>query len=699
MRTVYHILPRLAGILLLAAALLRGAEPPQTRYREAQRLSRAQDFPAAAAILDALLAEPELSPLLEFDALQQLAANHVRQNQRDAAHALYPRLQAVYAGKIYPSSGLHQADKLSYGLQVLPSYLAGSDFAGAEVVLGQLLGLPELGRKELLQLQTARAGLEVSRGESERAAALHRESLSWEGMSVAEQLGVHRQLAGLYQRQMRNPDRLREVLAEMVRLGARDAGCKSLLKALAGFKAPQSSYNNPRNVEFAWENFLQMDQVGVAERGEALAGLCEAKVQLGKVGEALALARQLQEDAEQSGLLRCQGGLMALGLASPAPGSGPSVEALAAALATASGLSAADRFKAMNEAAAVLKYLPEGELARRLQRQAAALLPESAKTHLCRYLPEPAAGGSVWMASLQDAGWWTGDFLDYNTDHAKGLEADVAAERTAGTGSAAEKAYYARNTAFAMSYDLEGWHIFVRCGESGLAEKRLRGGNLGALEFFFAPGAERPYAQWIVSLSDGKTDYYDWNSPHRHFRGQSGYARSETVYAGDQIGTHIFFSWDMLYDVLPFESGAEWLFQLVRWSPAGGLAWTGGKVHATGDFGRVTWQPPAPEFMTALRHRLLVRAWERYQQSYRAEITEKWASRDFGDPVFLRDWLQPEIDRLDGYGKVLAGLTAGQPEAVLSLWQAARQDWMNFGYLCADRRRLYLETMLAGDGR
>lgn len=698
MRTVYHILPRMVGSLLLAAALLRGAEPPQARYREAQRLSRAQDFPAAAALLTELLGEAQLPALLEFDAVQQLAANHVRQNQRDAAHALYPRLQSVYAEKIYPSAEVHQADKLSYGLQVLQSYLAGSDYAGGEALLGRLRALPELGRKELLQLQTARAGLEVSRGEAEQAAALHREALGWEGMSVPELLGVYRQLAGLYQRQMRNPDRMREVLVEMVRLGARDAGCKGLLKALAGFKAPQSFYNNPGNVEFAWESFLQMENVGVAERGEALAGLCEAKVQLGKRGEALALARQLQADEEQSGLLRCQGALMALGLAA-APGSAPAAEALAAVLAEVSGLSPADRFKAMNEAAAVLKYLPEGELARQLQRQAAALVPEPAKVHLCRYLPELAANGSVWMARLQDAGWWTGDFLDYNTDHAKGLEADVAAERSTGTGSAAEKEYYARNTEFAMSYDLEGWHIFVRCGEKELAEKRLRGGSLGALEFFFAPGPERPYAQWIVSLGDGQTDYYDWNSPHRHFRGQSGYARSETVYAGDQIATHVFFPWDMLYDVLPFESGEEWLFQLVRWSPAGGLAWTGGKVHATGDFGRVEWQPPAPEFLTALRHRLLIRAWERYQQSYRAEITEKWASRDFGDPVFLRDWLQPEIDRLNGYGKVLEGLTADQPEAVLNLWQTARQDWMNFGYLCAEQRRLYLETTLTGDGR
>jgi len=665
-------------------------------FQQAQQLIRQKDYSGAEELLQQLLQQPGLPARLHCDTLLLLIQNHIQQQQRSQAHQLDTSLQKLFHEKILPADEFSVSDKFNYGLKLYERHTAASDDSAADELFGQLQTLPGLTRKDLLRLRNALADNLLKRGEGEQTLAVHQETLQWPDLTAAEKLGVYQQLANLQQRSFRNPDRLREVLESMLKLELRDPGMKNRLLALARFKAPKSSYNNPENVEFAWEQYLALPALNPSEREDALLSLIAVRVERRKYAEAMEHIQLVTENSEFSVTGRTIAGLLALGLPAAQAGTDLSDAQINQALAVYGQLKNAEMYKALNQAGASLKFLGEGHLARRLQQRAEALVAQAQRTQLCRYLEAPPAGAGDWLSHIDKvpAEFIAGNFRDYNTDHAKTLEADVAAERSTGSADERRKAWYVANTSFTMAFDEKGWHIFVLCGEENLQQKKLQRQNLGALEFFFAPGPEKAYYQWIVSLDTGKTECYNWNTPHRSFRLQDSYIRSETAAVVDRMGTYIFFPWELLYDVLPFESDQPWLFQLIRWSPAGGLAWTGGRVHATGEFGRVNWQQPTAEFKEHLQMRLLTAAWSKFQNSCQTEITEKWASRDFGDPDFLKNCLQADLDRLNQYGKILSATAKPEKAVLQDLWQNALLDWMNFKYLCAEKRHRFLQEQI-----
>jgi hypothetical protein len=321
------------------------------------------------------------------------------------------------------------------------------------------------------------------------------------------------------------------------------------------------------------------------------------------------------------------------------------------------------------------------------------MVKKEKKSYFCQYTEQAPLGAAGWLSSdlINNKAFAETRFLDYSKKDADALIYDVNAKRNVLPGKAKDKEFYFNNTSFYMVYDKFGWHIFVLCGEKNLESKRIENKNLGALEMSFAPTPDNAYTQWIISLNNGKVDYYSWNLPNRKFRLPENYVKTETVFYKDKIATYIFFPWEYLYDKLPFSSEKDWLFEIIRWSPAGGISWSGGKVHNTGKWGSITWQKPAGPVLADIKKALLVKAWAKYRKTKINLIDNYWARRDFGDPEFLQDALIPEVNRLNKIGKKIDSIDQFSNKQTSQMYHAVVSDWMEFEYKVSHLRKQYLK--------
>jgi hypothetical protein len=462
------------------------------------------------------------------------------------------------------------------------------------------------------------------------------------------------------------------------------------LRTLATHQHPNTSYRRPATLEFAWSHYLQQPGLAAKDKALAYAELLEAKITLGKPAEAASLAAAAVADTELPLETRLMAQLVALAIAAQDTVTPAQVSEATTTLKAAPR----EQYNALFAAAAVLKQHGEGRIARDYVQQAETLAKAPVPRHTCRFMPTAPLGAAGWFASdlLENPDYRVAGFRDYSQKDADALVTDVNAERAVGT-AADKKAVYLQNTAFYTVYDTAGWHIFVLCGEPDLAGRQARGETLGSLEMYFAPSPERPYYQWIINLDDGTLSTYDWSSPHRGFRLAGPQLKTDTRILGDRIGVQIFFPWEMLYDTLPFDTAGPWLFEVIRWSPAGGLSWGGGRVHNTGKWGEIAWQEPPREQLTRLRTDLLRKGWRSYRQARQRLVTNYWAGRDFGDPAFMREALEPEVKRLDALGDALEAAAQPSDAEITRLSREALGDWFAFDYTVADLRRSYLERL------
>jgi hypothetical protein len=360
----------------------------------------------------------------------------------------------------------------------------------------------------------------------------------------------------------------------------------------------------------------------------------------------------------------------------------------------AAPLPPAAEYTALNDAAAILIGLGEEAAAKTLIGLADSLHQTPTKTYLCRYVENAPPGAGGWFGSklLKDPAALETRFEGYNRQSAAMLFADITAGREASAAGDTRQDYYAANTAFQMVYDSEGWHIFFLLGEAGLADRLADDKSLGSLEVFFTPGTGgESYYQWITQLPSGKTNVFDWNSAHRHYRYLGDSLKSETAAVGDRIGSYIFIPWEALYDKLPLD-GKPWRFSVIRWSPGGGFTW-GGKVHETGAWGQIEWQAPGSEEWSKIKRRIVRRAWAKYSKA-RQELTTFWTDEEIGDLDFYNNRLKAAIGRLDAPEKQLAEadkLTAAQIDELFTRYVP---DWMEFGRLAAGLRREHLNDRL-----
>lgn len=331
-------------------------------------------------------------------------------------------------------------------------------------------------------------------------------------------------------------------------------------------------------------------------------------------------------------------------------------------------------------------------------------LKKGKNTFTCAYMENPPYGVTAWSQSdlWKKKGARETRFVDYNSDAAKGLILDATTDRGVEKAEGVEEKV-PRETAFSVVYNAEGIFLFIEGEEPGLKEvldslpNPASPARKESMEIFFVPGLyEVPYYQILTRPYTGETEFFDWGSPHRHFRSLGLHVRIESRPLKNGFGTFVFIPWEALHERLPLD-GATWRFSIIRWMPfgkAGGVTW-GGQVHDTGNFGLVEFQKPTPDQKLALQTRALRTAWFTFLATA-GRAAGTWQDEQTGDPTFYADRLKPEIERLTQVGEALGSPDQWGKAAVDTAW-AMVPVWMEFDYgVQALRTDYLLQKRLAG---
>ena len=354
------------------------------------------------------------------------------------------------------------------------------------------------------------------------------------------------------------------------------------------------------------------------------------------------------------------------------------------------GLDAAAQVEACHQAGKILMRLRRYPAVRQLLAQTAAQyrpLPEN--VYPCRFVEKAPAGVDAWLASpiLQDPARIETRFEPYDQAAARLLVHDVNSEREDVRGDATAPA--GKGTVFAMAWDSDGWHLFIRCDdpESPMVAAGLVPG--GQLELFFRPGEDTAYYQWFVGFPAVPPKSVSWDSPHTAYRPLDDYYKVQTAVLGDGFAARVLIPWEMVYDKLPRE-GDRWPFGLMRWSRLGSVTW-GGKVHELQKFGRIEWQGMDTARLMGIKRQIVMNALGRYR-AVRSDIASFWKDEQKGDPVFFGEVLLPFLERLDADGKTVG--MAMSDAVVEDLFRETVPLWMEFPHRVASLRRQYLQAAL-----
>ena len=317
------------------------------------------------------------------------------------------------------------------------------------------------------------------------------------------------------------------------------------------------------------------------------------------------------------------------------------------------------------------------------------------KIYECPYVENPPYGVMAWSQSerMKVPANRESRFLDYNSKEAEGLILDATTERDV---TKDEKAV-GRTTTFSMAYNDKGWYIYIE-GEEPLIGKLLDSlvdpkspGLSEGYEIFFTPGLhDVPYYQIMTrTFKNSPPSFVDWGMTHRHYRSLENYARVESLPLENGSGTFVFIPWEALYDWIPV-NGDYWRFSIIRWMPygkAGGVTW-GGKVHDTGNFGLVHFQPPTEAQRQLMEKRMLRIAWLKFQAESKQQAT-LWSDPKLGDLAFYEEVFKPAVDKFTAAGEALGDPDAWTPEQVAE-GRKFLSDWMEFKFKTAELRSDYL---------
>jgi len=304
------------------------------------------------------------------------------------------------------------------------------------------------------------------------------------------------------------------------------------------------------------------------------------------------------------------------------------------------------------------------------------------KVYECRYMENAPYGVTAWSQSemVKNGVGKESRFVPYNSEAAKGLILDATTTRDVNSNPELK----GRETSFYMVYDAKGWYIYIHCAEPRIQSFVDEQKDV-ALEMFFSPGLKNvPYYQMIVRQLKNSVTHYDWGMPHRHYRSLKDRVRSESLPLETGFATFLFVPWETLYDRLPLD-GDHWRFSVMRWGPS--VTW-GGKVHDTGNFGLVHFQPPTMSQRIDIKRRMLRAAWFKFQAAAR-KATTFWSDEELGDLNFYDGTLKPVIDRYTALGEAMGEPDSWNAETV-KRGRAVLGDWMEFRYKVAELRTEYL---------
>lgn len=321
------------------------------------------------------------------------------------------------------------------------------------------------------------------------------------------------------------------------------------------------------------------------------------------------------------------------------------------------------------------------------------------KIYECSYVENPPSGVMEWSQSarFKDAANRESRFDDYNNEAAKGLVLDATTERDV---TKDDKAV-GRATTFSMAYNDKGWYLYIE-GEEPMIDQLLDSlvdpkspGMSEGYEIFFTPGLhDVPYYQIMTrTFKRDEPSFVDWGMAHRHYRSLKDYARVESLPLKNGSGTFVFIPWEALYERIPV-NGDYWRFSIIRWMPfgkAGGVTW-GGKVHDTGNFGLVHFEPPTEAQRQLIEKRMLRIAWLKFQAESK-QLSAFWSDPKLGDLAFYDQVFKPEVDKLTAAGTALGDSNSWTPEKVAE-GRKFLGDWMEFKFKASELRSDYLVNKL-----
>ena len=452
--------------------------------------------------------------------------------------------------------------------------------------------------------------------------------------------------------------------------------------ALRDYALLATAKNESGEALAAWQQIVALPEVPAKNYSEAVFRALDLLAALDRTADAGKFIEQVAGNSQLSAGERYQCRLITAGLHKPELS-----PAIVAAIPKDS-VTAEMQVTALRNAGKFFMAARQYSIVRTLAALADGMYrQEPKKIYHCRYTEKAPTSVEAWVASsvLASPQNLESHFEEYDRKAAALLINDVNVERAVTeAGLAADK-----KTAFAMTYDDDGWRIFVEC-EDSQAEKvwaGLLGG--GQLEMSFAPGLGVGYYQWFFHFPKPDFKSISWDSPNRHFRTMEPYCVADTGLVNGGFGASLFIPWELVYDRLPAE-GDAWPFNVIRWTRAGGVTWHG-RVHAIHDFGRVQWEGLTPERLLGIKRKLVMKGFGNYQKS-RRDLVAFWKDEVLGDPAFYQQAVQPVVEKLDASGKkVDPKMTT---EDVTSLFAEAVPDWMEFSYKVAELRRVYLAAKL-----
>lgn len=320
--------------------------------------------------------------------------------------------------------------------------------------------------------------------------------------------------------------------------------------------------------------------------------------------------------------------------------------------------------------------------------------------YTCRFEENPPYGVTAWSQS-ERVHKGIGKETRFGP-YQKGTAADLANDALVERGGEADNKSDPRETAFWQAYDEKGWYLYIESKEPLVQDLRnrlldpLSPGRKESYEVFFTPGLKDvPYYQIFINPYIDKTTFYDWGIPHADYRSLKEDARVESLPLADGVGTFVFIPWHLLYERAPLDGG-DWRFTVIRWMPfgsAGGVTW-GGRVHETGQFGRVHFEKPSKAQREAMERRLLQYAWFKFQAtSGQLRDYVGWDDEHIGDPEFYQNVLAPEIARLNTIGEKWGDPAQWTPGQVKE-GMAHLKDFMEFDYRVSALRTRYLDDRL-----
>ncbi len=535
-------------------------------------------------------------------------------------------------------------------------------------------------------------------GESKHAEAVDKAEglLDTHGLAAKDKLKIHARIFGILLGQSRMQAAV-DRLKQMQVIEPRHSETRTCLWKLVTRRG-RWVYVTPEHRAFACAELFKTQNVPLPWRKRLYRDHIRALLQLRKPREAADAAAKAVSDAELPAMARFEAALIRHALGDAA-GNGTIDGTFVASRATELALSNEDRFEGLKMAAKTLTAGTQYEPVRALLRMVGEANPQTPNNStVCTYVDHAPLGAAGWLLSdiVRDESRRATGFTPYSSKDAALMYTDAAADRGVTKGGTVQP--YIDSTTFFMVYDPAGWHIFVQCGEPNAETITLDNGNLGALETFFVPGTDdEPYYQWILRQTNNELSVYDWCSPNSRYRSLDGRMQAETVVHDGVIGTRFFIPWEAVYDVLPFDTGKDWLFSTIRWAPGGGVTW-GGRVHERSRWGTITWQSPAPEALRTIRRNIARKAWAHYKNTSK-KLAARWVDPELGDPAFYETALRPELDRLSTAGEAMAQLDALDADRFKVLYENTVPDWFEINFHVAELRRKYLAEHLFADAQ